>query len=166
MATDDLRRLLPPPRRRPNLLDVLVRWRIEIMLAVLGVAAWHYIGGRTIAITGVITLASVTTIASVRQLAVRCWELLITPHRVRAGLVQAGVTDRRGALPWVLWAVPIGSAVRVDLILRAGTTVNDTIKAAPVIAGACGAANIEVGQRPGRPDRVSLIILRPRWGFV
>ena len=167
MATDDdLRRLWPPPRRNPNILDFLVRWRVEIVLGILAVTAWHYLGGRTIAIAGAISLASVIALHPVRQLAVRCWELLISPHRVRAGLVQAGVADRRGALPWVLWAVPIGRAVRVDLILRAGTTVEDVFRATPVIAGACGAADIEVAQRPGRPDRVSVILLRPRWGFA
>lgn len=167
MATDDdLRRLWPPPRRKPNIVDVLVRWRVEIVLAVLAVAAWHYIGGRTIAIVGAISLASVMALHPVRQLAVRCWELLIAPHRVRAGLVQAGVADRRGALPWVLWAAPIGGAVRVDLILRAGTTVEDARRASPVIAGACGAAHIDVVERPDRPDRVSVILLRPRWGFA
>jgi hypothetical protein len=66
----------------------------------------------------------------------------------------------------VLWAVPIGGAVRVDLVLRAGTTVEDVRGACPVIAGACGAAHIVVVERPDRPDRVSVILLRPRWGFA
>jgi hypothetical protein len=56
---------------------------------VLAVAAWHHIGGRNIAIAGVITLASALLIAPARHSAVRCWELLTAPHRVRAGLVQA-----------------------------------------------------------------------------
>src|SRR4051812_44982285 len=106
MATDDdLRRLWPPPRRRPNIFDILLRWRVEVVLVALAVAAWHHIGARAIAIGGAITLVSVLLIAPVRHLAVRCWELLISPHRVRAGLVQSGVADRSGALPWVLWAV-------------------------------------------------------------
>ncbi len=166
MAAADDRRLWPPPRRKPNIFDLVVRWRVEIVLAVLAVATWLQVGGRNTAIAGGITLASVLLVAPLRHLAVRCWELLISPHRVRAGLVQAGVADRRGALPWVLWAVPMGGAIRVDLVLRAGTTVEDVRGASPVIAGACGAAHIDVVERPGRPDRVSVILLRPRWGFA
>jgi hypothetical protein len=142
-----------------------VRWRVELVLAVFAVAGWHYAGSRVIGIGAAMVVAFVVAVPPVRRFVLRVWELLIAPHRVRAGLIQAGVADRRGFLPWVLWAVPDGKEVRVDLALRAGTTAKDLYRAAPVIATACGAAEIEVVQRPGRPDRVSVFVLQPRWGF-
>ena len=90
---------------------------------------------------------------------------IVTLHRVRAGLVQAGVGDRTGRPPWLPWARPIGAkGVVVGVWLRAGTTPGDLRAAAPVIAAACGATVVEVEQH-GRDDRVELHVVRPRWGW-
>ena len=83
-------------------------------------------------------------------------------HRVRSGLVRAGVADRAGRLPWIVGARPCGDAVLVSLRLRAGTTLDDLYRAAPVIGAACGAAKVVATHRTPRRDRAVLIVLRPR----
>jgi hypothetical protein len=164
-ARDDLRRLLPPPRRRPGVVAVLVRWRWEILIAGLLVAGWQALGN---AVTGLVLTALAVVIAlvpAVRRVALAVVLTVVVPHRVRSGLVQAGVTDRSGRLPWLVHARPRGAGVLVTVWLRAGTTQQDLRRAAPVVAGACGAAHVEVVADPVRQDRAVLVVVRPRWGW-
>ena len=164
-SEDDFRRLLPPPRRRPNALEVLLRWRFEIV-ALVGVgAAWYEFGGQVVAVAGLILLALVAVIPPARRLARALLQVLVVPHRVRAGLVQAGVADRGGRLPWLVAARSHGESVRVTVWLRAGTTIRDLVQAAPVIGAACGALSVDVERHSVRQDRVQLVVVRPRWGW-
>ena len=62
-------------------------------------------------------IAFIVAVPAVRRFVLRVWELLIAPHRVRAGLVQAGVADRRGFLPWAymkMWKGPRHTDERVE----------------------------------------------------
>ena len=165
MTGPDWRRLLPPPRRRPSLAALIIWWRVEVCLA-LGVGAlWHYGGSRVVQLlVGVLALVAATTPAG-RAAAVRVWQVLAVPHRVRAAFVQAGVTSRQGRLPWIFYARPVGDAVLVSVGLRSGITLRDLRGAAPVILGACGAAQVDVVSRPGRPDRAVVVVVRPRRGL-
>jgi hypothetical protein len=165
MEARDWRRLVPPPRRRPGLLEIAVRWRLELLAAAAIAGIWSQVGTAVIGVVAAVALVVVATVPAARQIAMRSWEVVVVPHRVRSALLHAGVADRHGRLPWVLWAVPAGSIVRVDLGLRAGIIPDDVAGAAPVIATACGAAQVAVIRIPHRPDRVTLLIARPRWGL-
>ncbi|GAA1273158.1 hypothetical protein GCM10009609_40300 [Pseudonocardia aurantiaca] len=162
---DDLRRLLPAPRRRPGLVAVLVRWRAELALAALLVAGWLAAGSTVAGIVLVILGIVVVVVPVVRRAVVALGQVLVVPHRVRSGLVQAGVTDRSGRPPWLVSARVRGDGVLVRVWLRAGTTQQDLRAAAPVIAGACGAAYVEVVTDSPRQDRAVLVVVRPRWGW-
>jgi hypothetical protein len=108
----------------------------------------------------------VATVPALRR-RFRGWlQAVIAMHRVRSGLVQAGVADRAGRLPWVVAARPLADdAVRVTLWLRSGTAARDVDRALPVITTACGAAHVELVRDAPRQDRVTLLVLRPRWGW-
>jgi hypothetical protein len=160
------RRLLPPPRRRPGLLAVLVRWRVEVLLAGLAGAVWRLGGGRGVVLLVVAPMLLCVLVPAVRGHPVSAWQLVAVPHRVRAAFVQAGVATRRGHLPWVFGARPAGDAVRVAVGLRSGITTADLVDAVPVIISACGAASVEIVPRPGRPDRATVVVVRPRRGIL
>ena len=161
----DWRRLLPPPYRRPGLATRLLWWRIELLLALLIGALWHYAGPRVVELlAGVLALVLATTPTG-RAAAVRVWQLLAVPHRVRAALVQAGVASRQGRLPWLFHARTTGGNVVVSVGLRSGTTLRDLRDAVPVIRGACGAVHVEIVSRPGRPDRATVVVVHPRRGL-
>jgi hypothetical protein len=151
--------------RCPGLVAIAVRWRTEIVAVGALWSLLHLLGGAASAIVGGLVLAAGIATPVARTAALRAWLFVVMPHRVRVALVHAGVTDRGGRLPWVLWAMPSHSVVRVEVALRAGTTPHDVERAAPVIATACGAAEVAVVQRPYRPDRITILVVRPRWGF-
>lgn len=167
MTDDDVRRLLPlPPRRRPGLLAVAVRWRHELLLAGGIAVAWYEFGGTVVATAAVVLAAVVAAVPLLRRHARGLLQAVIVLHRVRSGLVQAGVADRSGRLPWVVVARPVGAdAVRVTLWLRSGTTARDVERALPVLAGACAAGSVEFVHHTPRQDRLTLLVARPRWGW-
>jgi hypothetical protein len=144
---------------------VVVRWRVEILVVSLLVAGWQAVGS---AVAGVVLTALAILVAlvpAVRRAAGVAVRTLVVPHRVRSGLLQAGVTDRGGRLPWLVVARARGEAVLVTVWLRAGTTQADLQRAAAVIAGACGALHVEAVPDPVRQDRAVLVVVRPRWGW-
>jgi hypothetical protein len=167
-AGDDFfRRITPPPGRSrwPGLLAVLLRWRTELLLAVLVVGLWQVGGGIAVGLAASTVAVLAAALPTVRHGLIGALLTVVVPHRVRAGLVQAGVGDRSGRPPWLPWARPTGAkGVVVGVWLRAGTTPGDLRAAAPVIAAACGATVVEVEQH-GRDDRVELHVVRPRWGW-
>jgi hypothetical protein len=160
------RRLLPPARRRPGVLAVLLRWRAELLLAGIVAGMWQLTGAIGVAVAaGSIGLAAALT-PEVRTSLRQVLSCVVTLHRVRAGLVQAGIADRSGRLPWLMWARPIGeNSVLVSVWLRAGTTAGDLRDATAVLATACGAADVTVEHRTMRADRALLLVARPRWGW-
>jgi hypothetical protein len=162
----DWRRILPPPRRRPGLLAVLVRWRVEMLTAAAVGALWYYAGGLVVGLVFAVAAMSAVTVRVLRPHAVGLWQLLAVPHRVRAAFVEAGVANREGRLPWVFWARPAGDAVKVAVGVRSGITVKDLHDAIPVIVGACGAEEVGITPKPGRPDRAAVVVMRPRRGLL
>jgi hypothetical protein len=162
----DWRRILPPPRRRPGLLAVLVRWRVEMLVAAAVAALWYYAGGLVVGLMAAVAAIVVVAIRVLRPDAVGPWQLLAVPHRVRAAFVEAGVANREGRLPWVFWALPAGDAVKVAVGVRSGITVHDLHNAIPVIVGACGAEEVGIAPRSGRPDRATVVVVRPHRGLL
>ncbi len=160
-----LRRLLPPPRRRPGVLTVLVRWRIELLLLGGIVTAWYHAGATAVLVTVLMVALLATLIPPVGRVVLGVVLAVVVPHRVRSGLVQSGVVDRTGRPPWIVWARPHEDTVLLEVWLRAGTTAEDLREAAPVVAAATGATRVEVGQRSSRRDRAVVVVHRPRWGW-
>lgn len=165
MTDEPMRRLLPPPRRRPGLIELFIRWRAEIAVGTFVVLAVQLVGATVVSVVGAVLALLVALVPPVRQVAVGVLLAVVTPHRVRSGLVQAGVADRSGRLPWLVFARHHGDVVLVHVWLRSGTTPEDLRRAAPVIRSACGAADVEVARLSPRYDRAVLIVARPRWGW-
>jgi hypothetical protein len=159
------RRLFPPPRRRPGLLTILVRWRVELVIAAaMGTMCWF--AGYWVLLT-VVAVAVLTAIVfpSARVGLVGLLQAIVIPHRVRSALIQAGVTDRAGRPPWILYARVHGETVFVRIWLRSGTTATDLDEATEVIGTSCGAAKVAVTRRSARQDRAIIVVYRPRWGW-
>jgi hypothetical protein len=150
-------------RRWPGLLAVVVRWRIEVTAVTAIGLLWHLAGGFFVGTLAVTTAILTATVPAIRQAAVRSWQLVTLPHRVRTALAQAGAVDRDGRLPWVLWARSAGpNVVMVEVKLRPGVTFDDLSLARPHIAVACAAAEVVVLVRRCRPDRAVVCLVRPR----
>ncbi len=164
-ADEPLRRLLPAPRHRPGPLSIAVRWRGELALVAAVVAGVQLIGPPVAAAIGGTLALLVALVPTVRRVAVGGLLRLVVPHRVRAGLVQAGVTDRSGRPPWLVRTRYRSDVVAVHVWLRSGTTVEDLGRAAPVLRAACGAAQVEVVRNSPRHDRAAVVVTEPRWGW-
>lgn len=159
------RRLIPPPRRRPGLLTIIVRWRVEFASGTALIIAFVYVGGQFVLLTAATFAVLVLVLPAARSRCVRLLQAVVTPHRVRSGLIQAGVTDRAGRPPWITYAWVRGETVLVHVWLRSGTTPGDLRGAADVITSACGAAQVEITHRSARQDRAIVVVYRPRWGW-
>lgn len=159
------RRLLPPPRRRPSLAVVVVRWRVELLLATGVAAVWHYAGWEAIAVLVTVCCTSMI-LEPVRRLMVALAQTVVVPHRLRSALIQAGVADREGRPPRIIWARPTRDAVLASVWLRSGTTLADLSSAISVISTACGAQDAEVMQSSARQDWAVVVVHRPRWGLL
>lgn len=144
---------------------MLVRWRAELLLLGCAVAVWHYAGGVVVGLLGLAMAALIAFVPPVRSALRATLQSVIAMHRVRSGLVQAGVGDRRGRLPWIVTARASGEVVLVSVWLNSGTVPDDLRAAAPVIATACGAAAVEILHRSPRRDRAVVAVVRPRWGW-
>lgn len=158
------RRLNPPPRRRVGMHDILLRWRVEILFAATAYGLWWLLGwlGLAVITVGVATLVVISR--PVRKIVLGYALGVVVTHRVRVGLVQTGVADRAGRLPWLVCARPgADDDVIVSVWLRAGTTIGDLRIGAPIVAAACGARSVTVNQLGPRSDRVLLAVMRPRW---
>jgi hypothetical protein len=134
-------------------------------LVALVAGLWWLGGGLVVGVAVLAMSVLMVVVPTVRRVFIGALQAIVVSHRVRAGLIQAGVGDRTGRPPWLPWARPAGTkGVVVGVWLRAGTTPGDLRAAAPVIAAACRAAVVEVEQ-DGRDDRLELHVVRPRWGW-
>lgn len=85
---------------------------------------------------------------------------VITPHRIRAGCINAWVRTRSGRLPLVLSTIPADYGQRVQLWCRAGITAADLSAARHVLAAACWAAEVRVIASPRYAHIVTLEVIR------
>jgi hypothetical protein len=161
----EMRRLIPPPQRRPGVGAVLVRWRAELLLLGLIAGLWYLVGAEAVGWIAGVTVLLARLAPPFGHALIGVMQAMIASHRVRSGLVQAGIADRDGRLPWITSFRSHGDAVVVSLWLNSGTCPDDLRAAAPVIATACGAAGVEVLQLSSRQDRAVLTLARPRWGW-
>jgi hypothetical protein len=156
--------------RRPGPAELAWNWRWELgILALLAVPAGLIAGE-----FGLIEL-SITTGAGLAAstAALLCWPAarqwcvarawcLITPHRVRAGCLNAWVQTRGGKLPFILATTPTAYGEQVRLWLRAGLTCADLQAARDVLAASCWATEVRVIPSASRAHLVTLEIVRTR----
>jgi hypothetical protein len=153
--------------RRPGPAELTWNWRWELgILAVLAVpaglitSAFGLLGLCAATGAGLAAGAAVLLRPPARQWYVaRAW-CLITPHRVRAGCVNAWVQTRSGRLPFILATTPTAYGEQVRLWLRAGLTAADLQAARYVLAAACWATEVRVIPSPSHAHLVTLEVVR------
>jgi hypothetical protein len=141
----------------------MIRWRVEIAVILLGAALWRWTGARGLW-TAAGLLACAAAIGPVRRVLLGVARAVVVCHRVRSALLQAGVLDRAGGLPWLVLAWPSGTGVKVLVWLGSGTTADDVRSALPLVRAATGAVEADIDQSPLGPDRMVLTVDRPRGG--
>jgi hypothetical protein len=157
--------------RRPGLTELAWNWRWELgVLAAL--AAPSGLIASVFGLLGLSVAAGAGLAASVATLLLwpparhwciaRAW-CLITPHRVRAGCVNAWVQTRSGKLPFILATTPTAHGELVRLWLRAGLTAADLDAARDVLAAACWATEVRVVRSPSHAHLVTLEVIRTRY---
>jgi hypothetical protein len=152
--------------RRPGLLAWLVRCRVELAAITSGSLLAHVVDPAVIGLLMATAGILVASVPAARHRATRAYQLVLLPHRVRSALAEAGAVDRRGRLPWVLWALPAGpNAARVEVKLRAGVTFEDLHGAVSNLGVACAAQEVKVFLHKRRPDRARIFLIRPHWGL-
>jgi len=156
--------------RRPGPAELTWNWRWELgILCLLAVPAGliaSEFGLLALSIAAGAGLAASTAALlcwpPARQWCIaRAW-CLITPHRLRAGCVNAWVQTRGGKLPFILATTPTAYGEQVRLWLRAGLTCADLQAAKDVLAAACWATEVRVVPSASRAHLVTLEIVRTR----
>jgi hypothetical protein len=91
---------------------------------------------------------------------------IITPHRLRAGFVEARIQSRNGRIPSVLRCTQQPFGERVQLWCPAGTSVEDLRAAVSILRTACWAADIRVMSHDRHAQLVTLDVIRDRAGHT
>ncbi|MGP7999863.1 MAG: hypothetical protein ACLPKI_21495 [Streptosporangiaceae bacterium] len=163
----DLERALRPGRRA-TIAGYAWWWRYEIGIA-LGLAAGMYLLARAVgpgpALLGVAVTAAVfgSWPASQRAFAASAWRI-ITPHRLRAGCVQARIHSRNGRLPTILRTTGEPFGERVLAWCPAGVSAADFRSARRTLAAACWAADVTVTADERHAHLVTIDVIRHRPG--
>jgi hypothetical protein len=148
---------------RPGLLVIAWRWRYELLFPAGMAVTWLALGiaGGAVVTAGlaVAVVAMAVTPQGRRWLAARFW-LVVTPHRVRAGCVQAWIHSRDGKIPAVLLTRSMPFGERVYLWCRAGTVAGDLWSARELLAAACWATDVLVFRHPHYAHLVVLDVIR------
>ncbi len=162
----DLERVLRPGRRA-TVLGYAWWWRYEICIVLglgIGMYALASLVGAGQAVLGVALTALVfgTWPASRRGFAAAAWRI-ITPHRLRAGCLQARIHSRNGRLPIILRTTQQPFGERVLVWCPAGTSVTDFRSARRLLATACWAADIRVTSDGRQTQLVTIDVIRHRY---
>jgi hypothetical protein len=157
-----LRELGPRPRRRNPLL-VPWRWRWEILLgagvplAVSGlVRAW---GPAWVTVVSAALVVAAVLVPAARRFLGRRVRSVVVQHRLRVGMVEAGVLSWSGRLPAILHARGTDRGVRVVLWCPAGVDVHAFHGTRALLASACWATDVDVARHPRWSNVVSLVVV-------
>jgi len=158
---DTLDRVITP-RRRASLPGLIWAWRKELALAA-GIAALFLAVVHTSGIVWTIVGLSAVIGAlsppwSARLRAFGC--LLVTPHRLRAGLYHARIQNRSGARPLIIRVTSEPFGERVRLWCPAGISAEDIHAARDVLRAACWAADVRVARDEQRSHLVTVDVIR------
>lgn len=152
-------------RCRPIEFCWLWRWELGILAVIAGLSylVAAYLGLIWLTASAGAGLAAGGTLLcwppARHRIIARAW-CIITPHRVRAGCVNAWVQTRNGRLPMIVYTVPTGYGERVQLWCRAGITAADLFAAREVLAVACWAAQVRVIASARHAHLVTLEVVR------
>ncbi|MGD0928127.1 MAG: hypothetical protein ABR926_23370 [Streptosporangiaceae bacterium] len=152
------------PGRRATVLGYLWWWRYELAI-VAGLAGTLIVLVRALG-AGPTILGTLATIGvcccwpPTRQAVVTTAWRIITPHRLRAGFVQARIHSRSGRLPAILRTTRQPFGERVRLWCPAGVVAADVRSARDILAAACWAADIRVTGDPGHAHLLTLDVIR------
>jgi hypothetical protein len=152
------------PRRGPNPLVVLWRWRYELAALVTAAILLPVAirTGHLVLLMATAAGVAVTVIAwpgARRYLQTRLW-CVVTPHRVRTACAEAWIHSRSGNIPIVVWTTPRPYGERVVLWCRAGTTVHQLEEQQGMLATACWARTVLLVQHRRYPQLVFLDVFR------
>jgi hypothetical protein len=153
--------------QRPGPFESAWNWRWELVIAAvtagLSAAIEEDLGLVWLAVIAGTGLAAFGALLrwppARRRIIARTW-CIITPHRIRAGCVNAWVQTRHGKLPIILSTVPTGVGERVQLWCRAGITADALLAARDILAASCWAAEVRVIPSPRHAHIVTLEVIR------
>lgn len=143
-----------------QVIGAVIRWRAEIITALVLVTALSWVNSQTSTLVMWLTLggtvAAVAAVGPARRFAVgRMW-CVLDRHRLRTCLRNAKVRTMNldGALPFMLWARPTRTGERIWLWIRAGSSGDDIEDALSYIAPACYARSA----RLHRPKKITTVV--------
>lgn len=166
----DEARLLPGleaslrPYRRATILGYAWWWRYEIGI-MLGLSIGMYmlirLAGPDQTVMGVALTAALLGPwpATHRAVTASAW-VIITPHRLRGGFIQARIHAQNGRLPTILRTTQQPFGERVLVWCQAGTSAADFQAAHGILAAACWAAAIKVTSDEWHTHLVTLDVIR------
>jgi hypothetical protein len=140
------------------------RWRYELGLLAILVAAWATLGLTDDALLVANVAGLLGALAALfpevrRYLAARAW-CVITPHRVRTGCVHAWIHSRYGKIPVILLTTRQPFGERLYLWCRAGIVAGDFVAARELLATACWADDVRVWRGERHAHLVCLDVIR------
>jgi hypothetical protein len=159
--------VISPQLHRSWIVQVLLaiwRWSIEILLLALLIITWFRLSAHmpnyAVAAVLVVPFAIGANFPRVRRLlAGWCW-VLVVRHRFRTALVQTGVRNRSGKLPWIVAWRPTAVGERVTLLMVAGMSATDVENAADALAAACWARQVRVDKNRRSAAFVRVDVIR------
>lgn len=135
-------------RRRPNPLIIVWRWRRELTLLVGLPWVLHELAVATSPLVAALPVVAVAATCGVwppaRRRLVAYLRAVAMEHRLRVGMVQAGIVSYGGWIPATLITRCRPRGVRITVWCPAGVTVEDFQEARSTLAAACWAADVEV----------------------
>jgi hypothetical protein len=146
-----------------------IRWRIELAITAGVIVAGHWLvpllGGwchYALVLLTVLALVAVWP-AGRAWLVAHSW-CLLTRHRIRSALGQAGVTSIEGRLPYVVRVRPTPVGTQVTLWMRAGTALeqlgdDDSVRIG-IVRAACWAREVRTERSPRWAHLVRLHLVR------
>lgn len=162
----DLERMLRPGRRA-TVIGYAWWWRYEICLVLglgLGMYALASAVGTVQALIGVaVTVALFAPWPPTQQAVLASAWRIITPHRLRAGFVQARIHTRNGRLPTIVRTTQQPFGERVLVWCPAGTSAADFRSARRILTAACWAADISVTSDDRHAHLVTIDVIRDRF---
>ena len=156
------------PGHRATMFGYLWWWRYELAIALGAPAASvlmvRAVGAGPTAIGALLTLGVCWLWPPARHAVVTAAWRILTPHRLRAGFVQARIHSRNGRLPTIIRTRRQSFGERVSLWCHAGITAADLRSARDILAAACWAADVRVSGDPRHTHLVTLDVIRRQAG--
>jgi len=140
------------------------RWRTELMLLTLTIAAVWRLALLITIIWAVVALAAFTgillAVPVTRRFAARRFWCVLVRHRIQRLCYEAKLHTRLGRIPLVLWIRPTKVGERAWLLCRAGICVEDFQAHLGELRAACFARDARAAHNPRWSHLVTIDIVR------